>query len=136
MSVSPANKLRATERTLASVTPSGCLRGVLAGVGSIPVVREAEEDVEATAGFCCELEPIPRRSAAFAVPSAVKAPEALRTESMAGMRFFRGEVAGVEKESDDFRDARVLCEEGEDEWGEGVRLFARWDEMRADFLGE
>lgn len=54
------------------------------------------------------------------------------------MRFFRGEAVGVDNESDDFRDARVLCDEGERACacGEGVRLFARWDEMRADFLGE
>ena len=115
-------------------------------MGSISPVRGAQADEEgapALVGFCCELGPIPRRSAAFAVPSAVRVPEALRTESMVGMRFLRGDVAGVEKESDDFRD-RVLLFEWECArvwvwaWGEGVRLrlFARWDEMRADFLGE
>lgn len=115
------------------------MRGVLAGVGSIPTARGAaeEDDVVALVGFGCKVGPIPRRSAALAVPSAVRVPEALRTESMAGMRFFRGDVAGVEKESDDFREARVLCDdEGECAWGEGVRLFARRDERRADFLGE
>ena len=79
----------------------------------MPPMRGAlvdDDDAAAAVGFCCEVGPIPRRSAALAVPSAVKVPEALRTESMAGMRFLRGDVAGVEKESDDFRDRVLLFE--------------------------
>ena len=101
----------------------------------MPPARDAkadddDDDAVGLVDLCWKLEPIPRRSAALAVPSAVKAPEALRTESMAGTRFLRGDVAGVEKESDDFRDREWLwgCDwEWECACGEGVRLrlFAR-----------
>jgi hypothetical protein len=98
----------------------------------MPAAREA---VALGADLCCaDFGGSPSESAALAVPSAVRVPEERRTESIAGRRFFLGEVAGVEKVADDLRDVRVM--EWEEARGDGVRLVARWDEMRADFLGE
>jgi len=87
MSAPEPNRLRATARDAASVFASGCLRGVLAGVGSIWV---SEEAVWKSLGFRCDwgLGVMPKAPAALAVLLEVKVPEARRTESMAGVRFF------------------------------------------------
>lgn len=77
-----------------------------------------------------------RESMASAVLLAVKAPEARRTESMLGRRFFIGEVAGVEKEVEGLvADCFGWCWRAER--GEGVRLVdCCREEMRADLRGE
>lgn len=128
------NRLRAMARTPASVFSSGCLRGVLAGVGSMAlVVREAEVLL---ADLCCDVGPIPRKSAAWAVLSAVKEPDARRIESMAGARFFMGDAEGVENWLECFLEEALILRAVED-CGEGVRLLlARREERRADLRGE
>ncbi len=57
--------------------------------------------------FCCGLGLIPKEPAALAVLSAVRVPDARRTESMVGRRFFIGDVAGVEKSVEAFVEERV-----------------------------
>ena len=58
-----------------------------------PVIalERAESDSDLVVGLLAS----PRATAAFAVPSAVSVPEALREGSMGGMRFFCGESVGV-----------------------------------------
>lgn len=73
---------------LALVLGEGVFWGVLAGVGSNPAAAAADARL-------VFLAPKPSTAAAVAVLSTVKDPDARRVESMAGIRFFGGDVDGV-----------------------------------------
>lgn len=125
-SSSEPKRLRLKVSISAWPVPAG-FRGVLVGVRSMLAEDEAVAfDVEGS-----DLGFRPKAAAALAVPSAVKGPDARRTESAAGWRFFLGDISG------DSWSARFL--RGDDGWrearGEGVLLVLR-SEILADLRGE
>lgn len=95
ISSSLPNKLRATDWILAFTWLVGDFSGVLAGVMRFPAPVVALARVESDSGLLEGLLANPRATAASAVLWAVSVPDALRDESMGGMRFFCGEIAGV-----------------------------------------
>jgi hypothetical protein len=136
-SSSDGKRFRAIAWTAAAFFSLGAFLGVLAGVGSMPPPRETVVGPRRWWSILSR----PRAAAASAVLSAVKAPDARRTESAAGTRFFCGVAVGDTMAAVDGRCVGFAVRGDfrwrlDDEPGDGVLFEARCDEMRADFRGE